>query len=143
MVEQVIHLKTRTSFQQNTRVDESKFIVNKFIEACKNLDVSIFEPCMDEDKDVFEDKDKYRFLEKLHGMFEDYRKASFDDFEVTNITTECKACSFGKRVEQFKIYSVEAAKIIGEFGYLIDIEDGIIKDIYLCNYYSGMKVFYK
>ena len=143
MEEQVIHLKTRISFQQEAGMDESKFIVNKFIEACKNLDVSIFEPYMDEDKNIFEHKDKYRFLEKLHGMFEDYRKATFDNFEVTNITTECKACSFGKRVEQFKIYSVEAAKTIGEFGYLIDIEDGFLKDIYLCNYYSGIKVFYK
>ena len=143
MEEQVIHLKTRASFQQNTKVDESQIVVNKFIEACKNLDVSIFESYMDEDKDVFEDKDKYRFLEKLHGMFEDYRKATFDDFEVTNITTECKGCSMGKRVEQFKIYSVDAAKTIGEFGYLIDMEDGSLKDIYLCNYYSGIKVFYK
>jgi hypothetical protein len=143
MEEQIIHLKTRPSFQQNTRVNESQVVVDKFIEACVNLDVSIFESYMDEDKDVFEDKDKYRFLEKLHGMFEDYRKATFDDFEVTNITTECKGCSMGQRVEQFKIYSVESAKTIGEFGYLIEIEDGFLKDIYLCNFYSGIKVFYK
>jgi hypothetical protein len=48
MEEQVIHLKTKASFKQNTRVNESQFIIEKFINACKNLDISIFEPYMDE-----------------------------------------------------------------------------------------------
>lgn len=136
MLNEIIHLKTKVNFQQQQDIDESKIIINKFIEACNNLDVSIFEPYMDEDKDVFEDKEKYRFLERLHGIFEEYRRVTFDDFLVTNTPTICNGCSQGKRVQQFKIYGVEQACIIGEFGYVIEVKDGFLKDIYLCFSYE-------
>ena len=56
--------------------------------------------CFHED-DNFEDKDKYRFLERLHKSFEEYRQDLLDDFFVERITTICEGCSNGKRVEQF------------------------------------------
>ena len=64
-MEQVIHLKKTLSFKGKVTIVESTLIVQKFIDACMLLDVSIFEPFMNED-DNFEDKDKYRFLERLH-----------------------------------------------------------------------------
>ncbi len=143
MTQEIIHLRTKSNFHLKNRFNESQIIIGKFIEACKKLDVSIFEPYMDEDKDVFEDKDKYRFLKKLHDMFEHYCKETFDDFEIDHITTICNGCSQGKRVEQFKVYNVETARTIGEFGYVIEVEEELLKDIYMCLSYDGIKRFYR
>ena len=138
-MEQVIHLKTTLSFQEKVTIDESTLIVQKFIDACMLLDVSIFEPFMNED-DNFEDKDKYRFLERLHKSFEEYRQDLLDDFFVERITTICEGCSYGKRVEQFKIYEGESKKFYDDFGFLIDEANGKLIDIYQCNQYKGCKM---
>ena len=138
-MEQVIHLKTTLSFQGKVTTDESALIVEKFIDACMLLDVSVFEPFMNED-DNFEDKDKYRFLERLHKSFEEYRQDLLDDFFVERITTICEGCSNGKRVEQFKICEGEPKKFYDDFGFLIDEENGKLIDIYQCNQYKGCKM---
>ena len=136
---EVIHLKTSIKFQNKIQIEESNFLINKFIEACLKLDASIFEPFMNEN-DIFEDKDKYRFLEQIHGRFEEYRKDTLDDFEVTRISTICTGCSKGKRVEEFKVYNNDTMKPHDSFGYLIDEVDGLLIDIYQCNQYKGCEM---
>ncbi|MEI7474803.1 MAG: hypothetical protein WCK67_08485 [bacterium] len=138
-MEQVIHLKTTLSFREMESASESALIIKKFIESCMQLDVSLFEPFMNEE-DNFEDKDKYRFLERLRKSFEEYRQDLLDDFIVERTTTICEGCSYGKRVEQFKVYEGESKKFYDDFGFLIDENNGKLIDIYQCNQYKGCKM---
>ncbi len=43
-METLTHLKTSTSFFQKENKDHSQLVIDKFIEACLQLDASIFEP---------------------------------------------------------------------------------------------------
>jgi hypothetical protein len=78
---------------------------------------------MNED-DNFEDKDKYRFLERLHKSFEEYRQDLLDNFIVQRTSTICEGCSNGNWVEQINIYEVLAKKCQDDFGFQIDEENG-------------------
>lgn len=64
MLTTTVHLTTSDIFQQVAQVNQSENIVDAFIESCKALDASIFEPYMEEDN-VFEDKSKYLFLASM------------------------------------------------------------------------------
>ena len=75
----LIHLNTSTAFKQHAEPSQSQLIINAFIESCKALDASIFEPFMEEDN-VFEDKNKYLFLAELKSLFDSYKPK--DDFTV-------------------------------------------------------------
>jgi len=130
----IIHCRTKKEFQITEHENESLEIVNKFIEAFILLDVSVFEPYMAEN-DVFEDMDKYRFLADIHSRFERIKSKIDGDFWVENSTTTCPACSYGKRVEHFKIYNKTTQKLQEGAGYLIDVRDGILFDIYRCNFF--------
>jgi len=138
-MELVIHLKTTPAFKEKVTTAESALIIQMFIDSCLQLDVSIFEPYMNEDNN-FEDKDKYRFLERLQKSFEEYRQDLLDDFFVERSTTICEGCSNGKRVEQFKVFEGESKKYYDDFGFLIDEENGKLIDIYQCNHYKGCKM---
>ena len=46
---ETIHLKTSKSFIEREDFSQSKKVIEKFIESCLQLDISIFEPYMHED----------------------------------------------------------------------------------------------
>ena len=136
----VIHLKTKESFHQRNNVIRSEIIINAFIEACSKLNAGIFEPFMHED-DCFEDLGKYEFLSALQQKLKHHRQRVGETFIVSVEDTVCSGCSNGKPVKSFYYYKTEqeknttngTAKISKGFGYLIDVQDGILKDIYVCN----------
>jgi hypothetical protein len=136
----VLHLKTKESFHQCRDIERSETIITAFIEACSKLNAGIFEPFMNED-DCFEDKGKYEFLSALQKKLKHHRKRVGNTFIVSVEDTVCNGCSYGKPVKSFYFYSSDeeknstkgTAKFSKGFGYLIDIQDGILKDIYECN----------
>ncbi len=140
---QTIHLKTSKSFIEREDFSQSKKVIEKFIESCLQLDISIFEPYMDED-DVFEDKEKYMFLGDLKRSFDNIRNLAESDFNITIEDRKCNGCSLGKMVKHFEVFNNKANSYIGSFGFLIDVENGILKNIYRCLRYRETKeVFVK
>ena len=69
-MENLIKLKMTEQAQAENK---SQVVTNTFVEACLNLDTSIFEPLIEEDQ-LFQDLDKYRFLQTMKNIF-DYMKA--------------------------------------------------------------------
>lgn len=110
---------------------DTNYIKETFLEACQNLDASIFEPLIEEDQ-YFEELDKYRFLQSMKEQF-DYLKGKGYKRVVMTLGT-CKMCFEGDRVYEFNI---EAIKGKPAFAYNIQEKDGIIKDIFRCNFSDG------
>jgi len=131
-----LHLATCDSFQQEAKTDHSKLIIEAFVESCKALDASIFEPYMDEEN-VFEDKDKYLFLASMKGLFDSYKdkKALFLNVDVEDDT--CKGCQYGKPIKLFSVKGRGRMIFTGQFAYRINVEKGILKDIYRCNLFCN------
>lgn len=132
MEQELAHLKTKLSFHTSEHQGKSQEIIAAFKNACLNLDAGLFEPFMEEE-DCFEDLDKYRFLDSLKSNFDRIRSYTKGEIEVTMKNTICQGCSYGKPVMSFSCCSDNGNQLIGSFGYLIDEEDGILKDIYQCN----------
>lgn len=132
MEEELVHLKTKNSFQKKENLNRSEEIIHAFKNACLHLDASLFEPYMQED-DCFEDLDKYRFLASLKSVFEGIKQRTKDVLEVTMGDSVCQGCSYGKPIVIFDCCSNNGNRLVGSFGYLIDMEGGILKDIYQCN----------
>jgi hypothetical protein len=109
----------------------SQFIKETFLNACQNLDASIFEPLIDEDQ-YFEELDKYRFLQSMKEQF-DYLKGEGIK-EVKLVMGKCEMCFVGERVHEFYVQPN-----IGKpaFAYNIQEKNGEIKDIFRCNLSSG------
>lgn len=128
MNNELIKLKVKEVFSEK---DDTAKIKETFIEACKKLDASIFEPLIDEDQ-YFEDQDKYRFLNSMKSQF-DYLK-SIGIKEVKLVMGTCKMCFVGDRVYEF--YK-EPKKGKPAFAYNIKEKDGKIKNIFRCNYSDG------
>jgi|CXWL01.1.fsa_nt_gi hypothetical protein len=133
------HLKTKEVFVEKNDISYSDELIECFVKACTNLDVAIFEPLMHED-DVFEDKDKYRFLSSLKILFEEYRNENTVSFKVYALNDVCNGCKLGKPVKSFKIFAMKKDPITqerlfcrGQFAFLIELENGILNDIYRCN----------
>lgn len=140
---ETIHLKTSKSFIEREDFNQSKKVIDKFIESCMQLDISIFEPYMHED-DVFEDKEKYMFLADLKRSFDKIRNLTQSDFDITIENRKCNGCRLGKTVKHFEVFNNKTNSYIGSFGFLIDVENGMLKNIYRClNYKETEKVFVK
>ena len=133
-----IHLTTSSKFIQKQDIKYSQIIIDKFIECCLKLDASIFEPYMHED-DVFEDKEKYIFLAQLHGMFDEFARDTLDDFSVAIKDTFCKGCLQGQPVKHFKVTNNLTGKPLDEFAFMIEVQDGVLKDVYRCYDYKGCR----
>lgn len=112
--------------------------INKFLESCVDLDASIFEPYMREE-DVFDDKDKYRFLADLKNLFDKTKMLAGKDFNVIIGDRNCKGCSLGRIVKHFVVVDNKTNRYVGSFGFLIDAEDGMLKNIYRCLLYKETK----
>lgn len=131
-----LKVSTRLFSQQHSNISEQ--IVQAFIMSCMKLDASIFEPLMNEE-DVFEEKEKYLFLAQLKEIFEDFRQDTLDEFKVTMKETTCNGCEPGKQVKHFEIYHSQSGRYAGDFAFLIDVDNGRLKDIYQCYDYAGCK----
>lgn len=138
MVTTAIHLSTSDSFQQHVQFDYSQLIINAFIESCKALDASIFESFLEED-DVFEDKNKYLFLASLKSLFDSYKSRQHLVAEVYLNEGTCQGCEYGKPVKLF--FVVLSGRVIfkDQFAYIIEEQDGVLKDIYRCNMFCKNK----
>jgi hypothetical protein len=134
-METLTHLKTSTAFLENQNKSYSQQVVEKFIESCLKLDALIFEPYMDEN-DVFEDLEKYKFLAELKDLFEYSRFQTDYRFSVRMTEEVCRGCEKDKPVFHFEVQFSGSKIPVGDFGYLIDQENGILKDIYRCNMYK-------
>ena len=140
---ETIHLKTSKSFIEREDFSQSKKVIEKFIESCMQLDISIFEPYMHED-DVFADKEKYRFLADLNKSFDNIGSLTQNDFHLTIEDRKCNGCSLGKTVKHFEVFDNKTNSYIGSFGFLIDVKNGMLKNIYRCLRYKETKeVFVK
>ncbi|MDO6602000.1 hypothetical protein [Arenibacter palladensis] len=109
--------------------ETAKMIVYSFIQACTNLDASILEPLINEDQ-LFDDLDKYRFLDFLKGQF-DYAK-ELGLKETIMRRGKCQMCVIGH--PSYEFYS-EDGKI--RFAYIIEEKEGEVKNIFNCNASSG------
>ena len=140
---ETIYLKTSVSFIEGENFSQSKKVIDKFIASCMQLDISIFEPYMHED-DVFEDKEKYMFLADLKRSFDNIRSLTQSDFNITIEDRKCNGCSLGNTVKHFEVFNNKTNSYIGSFGFLIDVENGMLKNIYRClRYKETKKVFVK
>ena len=64
------------------------------------------------------------------------------DFKVNIETRSCRGCTLGGTVRHFEVVDSKTSSYIGSFGFLIDAEDGILKNIYRCfNYKETKKVW--
>ena len=129
-----IHLITSEKLIRKGVDTLSQTVIGKFIEACINLDTSIIEPYINED-DIFESKEKYLFLAELKKLFRPYQPLR-NTLSIRKENNACLGCSRGKNVVQFIISSVPDNKEVFDFGFVIDTEEGILKDIYRCYWYT-------
>ena len=131
----ITHLQTSARFLEKENQSYSQLVVDKFIESCLHLDASIFEPYMEED-DVFEELEKYKFLAELKDLFEYSRLKTDYDFTVSMSNEKCMGCASGKPVVNFEVRFANSKLLAGDFGFLIDKENDILKNIYRCHKYK-------
>ena len=109
--------------------ETAKMIVYSFIQACTNLDASILEPLINEEQ-LFDDLDKYRFLDFLKGQFDYAKELGFT--ETIMRRGKCEMCVIGH--PSYEFYG-EDGKI--RFAYIIEEKEGEVKNIFNCNASSG------
>lgn len=126
------HLTTKAGFTHPGNLESSGMIIQKFKEACMQLDAGIIEPYIEEDS-FFQDKEKYLFLADLKMLFDRYKKHGASPVTVKVSEGSCKGCSFGKPVSIFTLSGVSGKTVFPRFGFVIDLENGILKDMYQCN----------
>lgn len=128
----VIHLITSNSFQKGAQTDYSKLIIDAFVQSCMAMDASLFEPYMDEEN-VFETKDKYLFLASMKELFDLFRAKKALFFNVTVEDSTCKGCQYGKQIKLFSVKGWGRVNFTDRFAYRINVQNGVLKDIYRCN----------
>lgn len=135
---ELLHLTTTSGFYQKREDNKSQLIISKFVETCLAMDVSIFEPYMQED-DVFEDKEKYLFLAQLKDLFSEIKSEMPVPYYVAVRDSECCGCpeGKGKLVKHFELKHRLSNKVLDGFAFIIDTENGILKDIFRCYDYAG------
>ena len=131
----VIHLTTCDSFQEIAQADHSQHIIDAFVESCKALDASIFEPYMDEEN-VFEDKNKYLFLASMKELFDTFKNKKAVSIHVKAEDGACKGCQFGKYIKMFTVRGFGRMLFTYQFAYRIEVKKGVLLDIYRCNYFA-------
>jgi hypothetical protein len=121
---------------ENGRYKKTDLVVTKFVQSCVELNASVFEPFIEEDA-FFEDKYKNRFLADLKDLFQlSKNKARFETI-VKQTTGNCLGCVYGHEIKRFDVY--EGNELRFDFGFLISVQNGILVDIYRCNFYKEMK----
>ena len=133
-----IHLKTSESFRQKAPSNQSEVIINAFIDSCKALDASIFEPYMEEDN-VFEEKDKYRFLADLKALFDSFKELKPVAVKFTVEDGICQGCDNGKGLKIFNIKGWGRMLFTDQFAFVFERENGLLIDIFRCNLFCDVK----
>lgn len=133
-----IHLTTSDLFQQEAPSTQSEKIIDAFIESCKTLDASIFEPYMEENN-VFENKNKYLFLASLRTLFDTFKDDKPVSISIIVNDGICQGCKHGKSVKIFSVNGWDSVKYNDRFAYVIEKKNGILKDIFRCNYFGNPK----
>lgn len=123
-----IKLKTTTHAQNK---QDSNLILQRFIEACEQMDVSSFEPLIDEDA-IFQDTDKYRFLASWKGIIDNVRSKGISQLVAKE--GQCQFCLRGHKTYEF--HSQEGL----QFAYIVETKRDLVKDIYVCQASSGLLV---
>lgn len=131
-METLIHLKTSASFLQKGIRTHSQLVIEKFIEACVNLDASLFEPYMNED-DVFNSLGKYEFLAELKDLFEYSQFKTDYNFNVNMTNEQYDEFDIERSVLNFEVRFAGTILSVGDFSYCIEMENGNLKDIYRCH----------
>jgi hypothetical protein len=126
-MQEVIKLKLT---EQAKAKNQSQVIMDTFIEACMQLDASIFEPLIDEDQ-LFQDLDKYLFLHSLKQLFDSVKAKELYDMELKLAT--CKGCEFGHVSHEFYSWGEF------EFAFILSMKKGVLVDIFRCHYSEGGK----
>lgn len=132
----LIQIKTQKKFIVESENSYSTKIKSKFIESCLTLDVSLFEPFINED-DIFEEMTKYEFLKKMHETFTITRRITQNDFTVELSKDICRACFIGHEVHVFTTFN-NVNKKIEQNGYVIQEVDGKLIDISRCLFYKDL-----
>ena len=127
-----IHLPTSEIYQLNNQPGHSELISNAFINSCKALNVSLFEPYMDEES-IFENKDKYLFLAELKALFDSYKEKIPVSMTVSVEDGTCKGCKYGKGIKIFNVKGWGRIIFSDRFAYVIERKNGVLIDIYRCN----------
>ena len=126
---EVINLKVK---QNHTAKNQNDVLTNAFIESCKALDPSIFEPYINENI-YFEELDKYRFLQSLKDVFSIAKQEG-----NTNISFlkegYCRLCNCEQA--NYEFYNKEGLFL---FAYFIEKKENITTDIYACRLSSGKR----
>lgn len=113
-------------------VFQLSFLKQAFIQSFLSLDVSILETYMKADV-ILGNKMKYHFLTELDKIFRLYQSKT-NVFTVKRKDKICLGCSKGKYVVQFTIYC--GGTEVDDYGFVIDSDGSILKDIYRCHYYK-------
>lgn len=138
MVKTTIHLHTSATFQLQNQSDLSQSISDAFMDSCKALDASIFEPYMDEDS-IFEDKSKYLFLADLKALFDSYRANKPVAINISVEDGTCQGCKYGKAIKIFNVKGWGRIIFSARFGYIIERKNGVLIDIYRCNLFCNIQ----
>jgi hypothetical protein len=133
---ELIKIKTKEQFAKQGDTVQSKSVIDKFIQSCLLLDVSIFEPYIHEDE-VFQEQTKYEFLADLKRSFDLTRKRANNNFTVELSYDVCRACFIGHRVNVFTTYNING-EMIERNGFVIQETDDILIDISRCYYYQDL-----
>ncbi|MBO0340948.1 hypothetical protein [Flagellimonas profundi] len=123
---ELIKLKVK---EQTATGASAKNIANSFIEACVMLDAAILDSLIEEDK-YFDDLDKYRFLAFLSKQFDSAKAKGLNKMIVK--TGRCHFCARGHSTYEF--YGKDSKP---EFAYVVEIKNGVVKNILNCNLSSG------
>ena len=132
-VKRGITSKIELTSEKNVNADT---VVSHFFNACTKLEISIFEPYMQE-TDLFEDLSKAEFLSKYQRRFHSIKKQVGKDYSVERSQTVCTGCSTGKAVELFKYYSSHSKSQVVNLAFMIYFQNGNLIDIYECHSCKG------
>ncbi len=80
-------------------------------------------------------------LTELKDLFDYSQFKTNYNFSVNLNNEKCMGCQKGKPVLNFEVVFAGTKLSVGEFGFLIDRENGILKDIYRCNLYKEYQGF--
>lgn len=133
---ELVQVKTKKKFAEQGDTEQSKLVIDQFIQSCLSLDAGIFEPFIQENE-VFQEQNKYEFLADLKRSFDLTRKRANDSFTVELSNDTCRACFIGHRVHVFTTYN-SAGEMIERNGFVIQEIDDILIDISRCYYYKDL-----
>lgn len=123
----------KLKIKKRTSIKSAELIKKTFINACKLLDTSSLEPLI-EDESNFEKMDKHLFIQDMKERFEHVKSKGIKEVKV--VIGICELC-----FKNDKVYEFYADPNVGKpvFAYNIKERNGIVDEIFLCNFSNGYK----